>query len=99
VIKIAGVVGEIRFENIEPAIAIVITDTDAHAGLFVTIFAVGASGYYGDVGEGAIVIVVIQNAGLRVDCNINIGPAVVIEIVGNCGNTISRAGLEDTSLF
>ena len=39
VVKVAGVVGKIGLENIQPAIAIVIADGHAHTGLFVTIFA------------------------------------------------------------
>ena len=98
-IEVAGVVGEVGFENIEPAVAIVITDCHAHAGLLVAIFAVGASGDDRDIGESAVVIVVEQNAGLRVDRDINVRPAVVVEIVGDRGDGIARAGLEDAGLF
>ena len=81
VIKVAGIVGEVGLENIEPAVAVVIADGHAHAGLLVAILAVGASRHHGDVGESAVVVVVEQDAGLGVHRDVNIRPAVVIEIV------------------
>src|SRR5215472_17182722 len=47
VIKIAGVVSEVGFKNIEPAVAIVIGYTYAHSGLFVAVLAVGAARHHG----------------------------------------------------
>ena len=97
-IEVAGVVGEVGFENVEPAVAVVVADANAHAGLLVAVVAVGASGDDGDIGERAVVIVVEQHAGLRVDGDVNVGPAVVIEIVGDGGDGIARAGLQDARL-
>src|SRR5207244_555849 len=57
VIEVAGVVGEICFENVEPAVAIVVGDGNAHAGLLVAVVAVGATGERGNVRECAVVIV------------------------------------------
>ena len=98
-IEIAGVVGEIGFENVEPAVAIVVADGHAHAGLLVAIVAVGASGDHGDIGECAVVVVVEQDAGLRIHRDVNIRPAVVVKIVGDGGDGVARAGLEDAGLF
>ena len=99
VVEVAGVVGKVGFEDIEPAVAVVVAHANAHARLFVAIFAVGAAGHDGDVGERAVVIVVKQDARLRVHSDINVGPAVVIEIVGDCRDRIARAGLQDAGLL
>ncbi len=80
-IEIAGVIGEVGFEDVEPAIAVVVADRDSHARLFVPVFAVGAAGNHRDIGEGAVVIVAEQNTRLGINRNVDVGPAVVVEIV------------------
>src|SRR5205814_7920669 len=74
-------------------------DGDAHAGLFVAVVAVGATGERGNVRECAVVIVLKKHAGLRVDGDVNVGPAVVVEIVGDGGDGIAAARLEDAGFF
>ena len=49
--------------------------------------------------ERAVVFVVEQDAGLGIDRHIDIRPAIVIEIVGDGGDGIARAGLQDARLF
>ena len=98
-IEVAGVVGKVGFENIEPAVAVIIADSHAHSGLLVAILAVGASGEDGDIGERSVVIVAEQNAGLRIHGHINIRPAVVVEIIRDRGNGIARARLEDAGFL
>ena len=51
VIEVASIVGEVGFENVEPAVAVVIANRHAHASLLVSIVAVGAPGQDGDVGR------------------------------------------------
>src|SRR5205807_2678720 len=99
VVDVDSVVGEVGLENVEPAVAIVIGDTDAHAGLLVAIFTVSTAGDNAYVGEGAVVIVVEEDAGLRINGDVNVGPAIVVEIVGDRGDGIARAGLENTGFF
>ena len=99
VIEVAGVVGEICLENIEPAVAIVVGDADAHAGLLVAVFAVGDARDDSNIGERAVVIVAEQNARLRIDGDVDVGPAVVVEIVGDRGDRVARARLEDAGFF
>ena len=98
-IEVAGVVGEVGLENVEPAVAVVVGHGHAHAGLLVAIFAVGATRDDGNIGERSVVIVVEQDAGLRVHRHINIRPAIVIEIIGDRGNRIARAGLENAGFL
>ncbi len=56
-IKVAGVVGKVGLENVEPAVAIVIGHADAHARLLVAVFAVGDARDHGHVRERAVMIV------------------------------------------
>src|SRR5207302_7190706 len=62
VIEIACVIGEVGFENIEPAVAVVVRNSNSHPGLLVPIFAVGASSDHRNVGEGTVMIIAEQNA-------------------------------------
>ena len=45
VIKVAGVVGEVGLEDVEPSIAVIIATRHTHAGLLMAILAVSASGH------------------------------------------------------
>src|SRR6266550_4430570 len=93
VIEVARVVGEVGLENIKPSVAVIIGDGNAHSGLFVAILAVGAAGDHRDIGESAVVVVVEEDAGFGVHGDINIGPAVIIKIIGDGSDGIPRAGL------
>ena len=99
VVEVAGVVDEVGFEDIEPAIAVVVGDGDAHACLLVSIVVVGASGHDGDVGECAVVVVLEEDAGLGVDGDVDVGPSIVVKVVGDGGDGVARAGLEDAAFF
>src|SRR5205814_986017 len=98
VIEVARVVGEVGLENIKPSVAVIIGDGNAHSGLFVAILAVGAAGDHRDIGESAVVVVVEEDAGFGIHGDINIGPAVIIKIIGHGSDGIPRAGLEDSGL-
>src|ERR1051325_2148610 len=86
VIQVAGIVGKIGFEDVEPSIAVVVGNRNSHACLLVSILAVSAACCDGDVSERTVVVVVIQNAGLGVYRNINVRPAVVVKIVRDRGD-------------
>ncbi len=51
------------------------------------------------IGERAVVIVLEQNARLRIDGDINVGPAVVVEIVRNRGDRIARPGFQNAGFL
>src|SRR5208282_5529445 len=99
VVEVRRVVGEVRLENIEPAIAIKISHGHAHPGLLVTVFAISTAGHDGDVCKRPIVIVVKENAGLGIYRNVNVWPAIVVKVVRHCGDRIARAGLENPCFF
>src|SRR5580692_8892761 len=66
VVEIAGIVGKVRFEDVKPSVTVIIGDSHAHAGLLVSVLAIGAARSYSNVGECPIVIVAEKNAGLGV---------------------------------
>src|SRR5438034_84477 len=99
VIEVRGIVGKVSLEDVEPAVAIVVAHRDAHSRLFVPILVVGGAGYLSNIGERAIVVVVEQYARFGIHGHKNIRPAVVIKIVGDSGDRISRAGFQNACLF
>src|ERR1700733_3328639 len=87
-VEVAGVMGEIGFENIQESIVIVISDIDAHSCLFVTFGAVCDARFNRNVREGSIMIVPIQITWRGVICDIDIGKTVVVVIEENDSEAI-----------
>src|SRR5256885_5540447 len=98
-VKIASVVGEIGFKDVEPAVAIVVGNRNAHAGLLMAVVAICAAGQNCDVRKCAVAIVLKKNAGLRIHGNINVRPAVIVEIVGDRGNGIAASRFQNAGFF
>src|SRR5215471_15676064 len=95
VVKIARVVGEIRLEDIEPAVAIVIRNAYSHSCLLMAILAVSASGDHRDVSKGAVVVVAKQDARFGIHSHIDVGPTIVVKIRADRRNRIPRSGLQN----
>src|SRR5438105_9536239 len=56
-IKIAGIIGEVSFKNVEPTVAIVIGNLNSHACLFLSVFAVCATRHCRYIGERPVMMV------------------------------------------
>src|SRR4029078_10260354 len=69
------VAGEGRLEAVHPAVAIVVANRAAHAGLRLSVLAVGAAGAHRDVGERAVAVVAVEGAPTRVVGHVEIDPA------------------------
>ena len=74
------VAGEVGLEDVDRAVAVVVADRDAHAGLRLAVLAVGAARVDADVLERAVAVVPIQRARVRVVRHIEIDPPVVVEV-------------------
>ena len=57
----------------------------------------GGTGGHGDVGKGAVVIVVVEDAGGAVTGNIDVGPAIVVVVKGGNAEGVMPVGLIDVS--
>ena len=98
-IEVRCVVGEIRFEDVERAVAIIIPYGHAHSSLLVAVLAVTTSGHHGDVRERPIVIVVKKDAGFGVHGDVDVGPAIIVKVARNRGNRVARPRLENPRPF
>src|SRR6476646_2892302 len=56
---------------------------------------IGTPRLYADIAECAIAIILEQDARPGVHCNINVWPAIIIEIVRNGRNRVSRPGFQN----
>src|ERR1700682_1871106 len=74
-IEIRNVIREIGFENVEPAVEIVISYGESHAGLLFAVIAIGNATNCSFFAKGAIVIVQEQQARGRIASQVNVRPA------------------------
>src|SRR6266567_2098065 len=90
-----GIVGEIGFEQVEFAVAVIVGNGRAHAGLLAPVVVESGAGDDGNVGERAVVIVVVKNAGGAVARDINVRPAIVVVIKSGNAEGVVPVGLID----
>ena len=88
-----GVAGEIRFYDIEIAVAVVIADGNTHACLRFGFGGERGAVLDGDVLEGAVMLVEIKRGGGGIVGHIDVGPAVVIEIGGGDAEAVGANGV------
>ncbi len=82
-IEIRRVAFEIGFEDIEPAVEIIVANGDAHSGLFLTVFAVRNAADCAFLAECTVVIVHEQEAWGGVASKIDVRPSVVVEVASD----------------
>src|SRR5205807_902982 len=87
---------EMGFENIDVAISVEIADPETHSSLLAAILIQRNTAFQAALGEGAIAIVSEQQAGRRVARDVNIRPAVPVEIGGSRGERVIRLDRQDT---
>ena len=90
-----GVAGKIGLDEIEIAVEIVIGGGDSHPGLRLAVGAESAARFQCNVREGAVFFILIKSARGGIVGNINVGPAIVVEIGGKHAKAVSAVGFED----
>ena len=96
VIERRSVAGEIGFHEVEIAIEIIIGGGNAHARLRFAVGTEGAAGFDGDVLESSVLLVVVERAGGGIVGDIDIGPAVVVEVGGENAQAVGAVGAQDS---
>ena len=90
-----GVAGEVGFDDIEHAVPVEVAYRDPHTGLGSAVGGVGYAGFDGDVFEGAVFLVLVEGGGGGVVGNVDVGPAVTIEVGHSDGEGVGADGVED----
>src|ERR1043166_4399996 len=85
-----------RLEDVEAAVRIVIADAETHAGLFLTVLTDRYAGLEALFRKCAVVIVAKEQTGGCVAGNVDVGPAVGIEIDSDGGERMSGLDGRDT---
>src|SRR6266849_10913793 len=99
VVKRGCVAGKICFDEIEIAVEIVIGGGDAHARLRLAIGAESAPRFHGDVGESAVLLILIEGAGGGIVGDVNVRPAIVVKIGSEHAEAEGAVGLQDAGFF
>src|SRR5882724_4462113 len=94
-IKNVPVIGKVGFENIEVATEIVITHSNAHARLFLAIVAHGNATQDPLFAKRSVVIVHEEQARSGIASDVDIGPAIFIEIGSYNRHTVTRGSFCD----
>src|SRR5579871_746655 len=94
-IEIQGqrIVTEVSFDNVLTSTMGEIVGRDPHASLFRTIFVVGHTGAPTNFSKCPIMVVVIKQAGRGITSDINIRPAITIEVSGQRGESVAGGSL------
>ena len=72
--------GEVRPDDVQPAVAVVVADADAHARERGAFCVEGAAGGNPDLAEGPVLVVAVEQARRGVAGHVDVGPAVVVEV-------------------
>ncbi len=97
-VEAARIIREIRLEDVQPAVAIVVARGGAHACLLAAVFVVSAPGGDGNVRESSVAIVVIEDAGRGIARHVDVGPAIAIKIAAQGGERVVSRSLQDSRL-
>src|SRR5581483_7081354 len=97
VIESGSVVGEVGLEDIEVAIPVIVRDGRAHAGLLAPILIESDAGIFSSVGEGAVVVVVVEDGRGGVAGHVDVGPAVLVGVDGRYGEAVMAVGLGEAA--
>src|SRR5262249_17459827 len=87
-IERCSIVREVGFDDVEPAVAVVVDGVSAHSGLLVTFVVVRNAGFDGDFFECPVMVVVKQQVRSGIAGDKNVRPAVVVEVSGESGETV-----------
>ena len=80
VVERGRIAGEVCLDQVEIAIEIIVGGGDAHAGLWLAIWTEGTPGLDGDIFKSSVLFVVVKRARGGVIGNVDVGPAVVVEV-------------------
>ena len=99
VIKRRSVAGKIGFDDVEVAVQIIVGRRNAHACLRLAVGAEYATGFHGNVYEFAILLVLVKRAGGGIVGDVDVGPAVVVEIGRQHAQPEGAVGLQIPDAF
>src|SRR3954468_10093613 len=91
--------GEISFDDIEIAVHVIVGSGYAHSGLWLAVWTQRATRFNGNVLKLSIFLVLIQGARGGIICDVDVRPAVIIEIGGEHTQTVRAIRAENARRF
>src|SRR5439155_4436897 len=99
VVLVRRVVAEVGLDDIEPAVFVVVGYGNAHPGLLLPVIVQRRAGGNAGLLEGPVLLIVIQQAGLRVARDVQVRIAVIIQIRSDRGEAVTSGGLADPTRY
>src|SRR6185437_16663784 len=98
-IEVGQIVGEVRFENIDEAVSIVVGGRHTHAGLIAAVTACRDTRLKTAFGECSVAVVPEKIAHFDVIGDVNVRTAVIIEIRHENAQTVARRGFPNPAVL
>ena len=83
-----GLVGEVRAENVEPAVPVIVRRGKPHAGQLAAVLIESHSPHDGLFREGAVTLVDEERRGRLIPNHVNVRPPVVVDVLGQDGERV-----------
>src|SRR5207244_7111990 len=90
---------KIRFGNVRQAIAVEVRYSDTHACLQRPVKVISYAGLNSSLLEGPVVFVAIEQAGRHIAGDIDVRPAVIVEVRGRYSESVAAARLQNAGPF
>ena len=87
-IQVGIIVSEVRLYQVQPAVPVEITHSDAHAALLESVLVERDAGLGGVIGERAVAVIDEQDAGGGVASDVDVLPAIPVEVRSRSGEGI-----------
>src|SRR4030095_5373228 len=94
-----SITGEVGLEDIEPPIMVVIRCCYTHSRLWLTVDTQSATCFDTNVRESSIFIVAVQRCRSRIVSDVDIHPAVIVQIHGKNTETVGSVRLGNSGLL
>src|SRR5580700_2248549 len=88
-----------RFENVEIPVRVEIANPQTHSSLLLAVLAQRDAALQTALGKSAVAIVAKQQAGRSVACDVDVGPAVAVEVGRRRSQRIARLDSGDAGFL
>ena len=87
-IESRDLVGKVRAHDIEPAIPVIVGNSDPHARHGSAVLVERASGGHSDLAERPVLVVSVEQARGGITSDVDVWPAIVVEVRGRCAHAV-----------
>src|SRR5205085_12619759 len=85
--------GEVRVENVEPDVCVIVSDAGSHTGLLAATLIERNASIGSDIVKCPVLVVMEEFEGRGIAGDVNVGPAVVIVVDGGNAEAVVPGGI------